>query len=457
MYTDIVNNEAVRSVKSAEIAKNSHIRRPAMSKLAIALACATGLALGGAAAIRPALADAPSVKDIMKTYGDIAEAMYSDSLAKAKDLDKAIDAFLANPNATTQKAAQDAWKAARVPYMQTEGFRFGNKIVDDWEGNVNSWPLDEGLIDYVNKASYGDSKPENPLYTANIIANKKIRLGPKILDASKIDKKVISQLNSALDVETNVGTGYHAIEFLLWGQNLHGTNPGTGERPASDYDLKNCTHENCDRRRDYLKAASSLLVDDLQEMAGDWKPDGPAREALAKQDESQQLSTILTGIGSLSYGELAGERMKLGVLLHDPEEAHDCFSNNTQNSHFYDQVGMMEIWNGKYDGATAVSGASIAALARAKAPDAAKRVDEAMENTHAKLNAIKVKADSGEMGYNQMLAAGNDAGNKLILDGVDALVAQARAVEAVVAALHLKVKIEGSDSLDDPSKVAKAK
>src|SRR6185437_11443377 len=100
-----------------------------MSKTAIALACATGLALAGAAAIRPALADAPTVKDIMKNYGDIAEAMYSDALAKAKDLDKAIDVFLANPNATTQKAAQDAWKASRVPYMQTEGFRFGNKIV----------------------------------------------------------------------------------------------------------------------------------------------------------------------------------------------------------------------------------------------------------------------------------------------------------------------------------------
>ena len=89
-------------------------------------------------------------------------------------------------------------------------------------------------------------------------------------------------------------------------------------------------------------------------------------------------------------------------------------------------------------------------LPRAKAPDAAKRVDDAMNVVHEKLNAIKVKANSGEMGYNQMLAAGNDVGNKLILDGVDALVAQARAIEAVVAALHLKVKIEGSDSLDEP-------
>lgn len=432
-----------------------------MSKKLCLWTCATQFvaasAIALAASCAPALAGPPATKDIMKNYGDMAEAMYGDALAKAKDLDTSIDAFLAAPNAETLAAARAAWKASRVPYMQTEGFRFGNKIVDDWEGEVNSWPLDEGLIDYVDKASYGDTKEENPLYTANVIANKKIRLGPKMLDASKIDKALIAKLNSALDVEANVGTGYHAIEFLLWGQDLHGTGPGAGERPASDYDLKNCTHENCDRRRDYLKAASGLLVDDLAEMVDDWKPDGKARKALAAGDDGVQLSTILTGLGSLSYGELAGERMKLGVLLHDPEEEHDCFSDNTHNSHYYDQVGMMEIWNGKYDGVTPVSGPSIAELARDKAPDAAKRVDDAMAVTVEKIKAIKTKADSGEMAYDQMLAAGNETGNKMILDAVDALVAQARAIEAVVAALNLKVKIEGSDSLDDPDKVAKAK
>jgi putative iron-regulated protein len=428
-----------------------------MSRNTFATAFALAALAMAVVGIDSARADAPKVADVMTTYGDIAHAAYSDALAKAKDLQKAVDALLVSPSAETQKAAQAAWKDARVPYMQTEGFRFGNKIVDDWEGEVNSWPLDEGLIDYVDTASYGDTKAENPLYTANIIANPQIRLGPKILDATKITKEVIAKLNSALDVETNVGTGYHAIEFLLWGQDLHGTGPGAGERPATDFDLAKCTHGNCDRRRDYLKAATDLLVDDLETMAGDWKAGGDARKALAAEGENEQLSTILTGLGSLSYGELAGERMKLGVLLHDPEEEHDCFSDNTQNSHYNDEVGMIAIWNAKYEGPSAVTGASIADYARAKAPEAAKRVDDAMANTLAKLKAIKVKADSGEMYYDQMLAAGNDVGNKLILDGVDALVAQARAIEAVVAALGLKIKIEGSDSLDKPEEVAKVK
>ncbi|MBA2126624.1 peptidase [Hyphomicrobium methylovorum] len=425
-----------------------------MAKAAVALASVIGLAFGVVVtAAGPARADAPAVKDIVQNYGNLAETIYGDALAKARDLDKAVDDLLAEPTTEKLAAARDAWKAARVPYMQSEGFRFGNRIVDDWEGRVNSWPLDEGLIDYVDAASYGDEKAENPLYTANIIANKSIRLGPKVLDASKITKEVIGQLNSALHVESNVGTGYHAIEFLLWGQDLHGTGPGAGERPVTDYDLKACTGGNCDRRRDYLKAASGLLVDDLAEMTGNWKAGGPARVALEAQGDNVALSSILTGIGSLSYGELAGERMKLGVLLHDPEEEHDCFSDNTQNSHYFDQVGMIGIWNGKYEGSKTVSGASIAELARAKAPEAAKRVDEAMANTLAKLKAIKDKADSGEMAYDQMLAAGNEAGNKMILDGVDALVAQARAIEGVVAALHLKIKMEGSDSLDNPTAV----
>jgi putative iron-regulated protein len=409
----------------------------------------------GALALPPRSANAEIAPgDVTATYMDIGAAVFSDAAAAAQNLDKAVDAFLAAPSQQTLDAARAGWKAARVPYLQSEGFRFGNKIVDDWEGGVNSWPLDEGLIDYVDKASYGDKKDENPLYLANIIANPSLRLGAKVLDAKKIDKALLGQLNGAMDVEANVGTGYHAVEFLLWGQDLNGTKPGAGNRPATDYDLKACSNGNCDRRRDYLKAVTSLLADDLVTMANNWKAGGAARAALEAEPEAARLATILTGLGSLSYGELAGERMKLGVILHDTEEEQDCFSDNTHNSHYNDQLGMLAIWNGNYEGATPAKGASIAALAREKAPDAAKRVDEAMALTLAKLKAIKDKADSGEMAYDQMLAAGNDAGNKLILDGVDALVAQSRAIEAVVAGLKLQVKLKGSDSLDNPEAAA---
>ncbi len=54
----------------------------------------------------------------------------------------------------------------------------------------------------------------------------------------------------------------------------------------------------------------------------------------------------MTGLGSLSYGELAGERIKLGLMIHDPEEEHDCFSDNTHASHFFDALGIRNVYLG---------------------------------------------------------------------------------------------------------------
>ena len=407
-----------------------------------------------ALAMTAAFADAPAPKDVVKTYADIALAMYGDSVTTAKALDAKVDAFLANPTDETLAEARKAWIAARAPYQQTEGYRFGNKAVDDLEGAVNAWPLDEGLIDYVD-ASYGETSDENPYYRLNVIANPKFKIGRKTVDASRIDKKLLASLNEAGEVESNVAAGYHAIEFLLWGQDLNGTGPGAGDRPATDYvQGAGCTHDNCDRRAAYLKAASDLLVDDLTAMEKLWGPKGKARAALMKKKGAAALAPIFTGLGSLSYGELAGERMKLGLILHDPEEEHDCFSDNTHNSHFYDILGMTEIWRGKYtrlDG-TVVEGPSPKAYAEAKAPEEAKKLDALFDETLARAQAMKDKGDGG-MAYDQMIGEGNAEGNKLVQEVIDALVAQTRGIEAVVAKLGVKITVEGSDSLDSPEKV----
>ncbi|MCX5495249.1 peptidase [Kaistia dalseonensis] len=418
------------------------------------LAASATLAIAAAA---PAFAaDAPTAEAVLKTYADIAEAKYADALSGAVALDKAIDALIATPNDTTLAAARAAWKASRPAYMETEGYRFGNAIVDDWEGRVNAWPLDEGLIDYVDTKSYGNSSDANPLYTANVIANKELQIGPDKVDATVINAELLHKLQEAGDVEANVATGYHAIEFLLWGQDLNGTGPGAGNRPATDYDTKNCTNGNCDRRAAFLKAASTLLISDLTEMVGDWKADGEARKQLAEKGPDGGLVTILTGLGSLSYGELAGERMKLGLLLHDPEEEHDCFSDNTANSHYYDQAGMVSIWQAKYTRAdgTVIEGPSLEAYAAAKDPAAAKRVTDALANTTAKMQVLKDTSDAGEA-YDQMIGPDNPKGNQIVQDAIDGLVVQTRAVEGVVTALGLKIEVEGSDSLDNPDAVGK--
>lgn len=395
---------------------------------------------------------AAKVDAVMQHYADLAHAMYSDSLVTAKELQKKIDAFLANPTEKNLEASKAAWVAARIPYMQTEAYRFGNAIVDDWEGKVNAWPLDEGLIDYTAK-SYGTESEENPFYTANIVANKKLAVGGKQIDATNITKELLAEtLHEVDDIEANVATGYHAIEFLLWGQDLYGTDAGKGERPASDFNSNKCTGGHCDRRAAYLKAVTDLLVDDLKWMVDQWDKDGAARKAVTTDNQQENLATIFTGMGSLSYGELAGERMKLGLLLHDPEEEHDCFSDYTHLSHYYDALGIRNVYTGRYErvDGSVLQGPSLSDLVAKKEPETDKKLREHLDATIAKMQVLVDTAKSGEA-YDQMLGEGNTSGNAKIKAAVDALVAQTSVIEKAVLAMGLEtIAFEGSDSLDSP-------
>ncbi|QPC86459.1 peptidase [Mesorhizobium sp. NBSH29] len=418
------------------------------------LAIAATAALTAAAFILPARAEM-DLNAIVANYVDIGAATYEDALNTAKVLDGAIDAMIAAPSEAALIEAREAWKAARVPYLQSEVFRFGNPMVDDWEGRVNSWPLDEGLIDYVD-AGYGNESDENTLYTANIIANSSIEINGATVDASVITPGFISKtLQEAGGIEANVASGYHAIEFLLWGQDLNGNGPGAGTRRYTDYDREKCTGGNCDRRSQYLAAASDLLVADLQEMADNWATDGAARKALLERGANAGISAILTGMGSLSYGELAGERMKLGLLLHDPEEEQDCFSDNTHNSHLYDAVGIRNIYLGRYarvDGRI-VEGPSVSALVKQTDDALDTELSAKLDATVARMEAVKARAEAGEA-YDQQIGEGNAEGNAAVQAAIDALIDQTKSIERVVTTLKLgEIAFEGSDSLDTPAKI----
>lgn len=423
-----------------------------------ALLVATLVGGGAQAAAEP--------KAVVKTYSDIALAGYEDSLSTAQVLRKAVDALIATPNAQTLQAARQAWLEARVPYQQTEAFRFGNPVVDAWEGSVNAWPLDEGLIDYVDQ-SYGTTNDENAFYTVNVIANSKLNVGGKTIDANNITPELLSDsLHEADGNEANVATGYHAIEFLLWGQDLNGSGPApadrtgtpqerhSGNRPYTDFDPAHCTGGNCERRAEYLKAVTTLLVSDLEAMVSNWKQDGAARKVV-EQDPKAGMIAMMTGLGSLSYGELAGERMKLGLILNDPEEEHDCFSDNTHNSHYYNQIGIRNVYLGVYqrpDGKT-VSGASLSDLVKARDPKLDAEMRTKLDATVAAMQAMRDRADKIET-YDQMIASGNTEGNAVVQAAIDSLVDQTRSMERVIVALELgDVALEGSDSLDKPEAV----
>ena len=374
-----------------------------MSNRRLALFASTALA--AATLSQPATAATPA--EVVTTYADIAEAAYGDSLTAAIGLQGAVEALIAAPSEQSLAAARAAWIAARPSYQQTEVYRFGNAIVDDWEGRVNAWPLDEGLIDYVDPA-YGQSE-ENALSALNVIATPHFTLSGAAVDASTITPELIAgTLQEAGGIEANVASGYHAIEFLLWGQDLNGTGPGAGSRPFSDFvQGDGCTGGNCDRRAAYLQAATTLLVADLTEMAGNWAEGGAARAPL-EADPAAALAAMLNGMGSLSYGELAGQRMRLGLMLNDPEEEHDCFSDNTHNSQYYDGLGIQNVYLGHYirtDGSS-VSGPSLSDLVAQADPAVDARLKAELDASVAALAALKLAAEAG-MAYDQMLAPGN--------------------------------------------------
>ena len=383
--------------------------------------------------------DEAAAKAVVAHYADMVFAVYSDAESTAKTLQTAIDTFLANPNDETLKAARAAWVAARVPYLQSEVFRFGNTIIDDWEGQVNAWPLDEGLIDYVDK-SY-EHALGNPGANANIIANNEIQVGEDKVDVKDITPEKLASLNELGGSEANVATGYHAIEFLLWGQDLNGTGPGAGNRPASDYMTGDgATGGHNERRRTYLRAVTQLLVSDLQEMVDNWKPnvEDNYRATLESEPGTDGLRKMLFGMGSLSLGELAGERMKVSLEANSPEDEQDCFSDNTHYSHFYDAKGIRNVYLGEYtrvDG-TKLTGASLSSLVAKADPaaDAALKADLAA--TEAKIQVMVDHANNGEH-YDQLIAADNEKGNQIVRDSIAALVKQTGSIEAAAGKLGI--------------------
>ena len=392
----------------------------------------------------PAATPAPSYDEararlVINHYADLALAAYSDALSEARELRGQIDALLAQPNEQTLAAARQAWRDARVPYMQTEVFRFGNAVVDEWEGQVNAWPLDEGLIDYV--ADDYQAVMGNPGARANIIASQSLKIGEQQLDLSELDADLLASLNELGGSEVNVATGYHAIEFLLWGQDLNGTDAGAGERPATDFAIgDNATGGHNDRRRDYLTVVTDLLIRDLEAMVAEWQPgQDNYRAELAADSVENGLRKMLFGMGSLSLGELAGERMKVALAAHSPEDEHDCFSDNTHFSHFYNAKGIENVYLGEYQrvNGDTLSGPSLSDLVATSEPQLDEALKADLDASEAALQALVDSAASG-VHFDQLIAPGNAEGAAIVNGAIDALVEQTTRIEKAALVLDIQ-------------------
>lgn len=379
-------------------------------------------------------------EQVVEHYANIAHAVFADSLTTAQSLEKSIDQFLMTPSAAKLEEVKQAWLASRVPYQQSEVFRFGNAVVDDWEGQLNAWPLDEGLIDYV--ATDYQYELGNEGASANIIANQTLKIGATTIDVSTITPELIASLNEIGGSEANVASGYHAIEFLLWGQDLNGTNARAGARAYTDFVVgSECTNNHCDRRAQYLKAAAQLLVQDLAWMEKQWSADEKAnyRHELLAESADNGLRKMLFGMGSLSLGELAGERMKVALEANSTEDEHDCFSDNTHNSHYYNEQGIYNLYTGSYqrqDGKV-LTGPSLNDLVAQKDAQAAKEIQKQFDSARAEVGKLVTSAEKDNQHFDQLIAANNPQGNAIVNGAIMALVAQTASIERTASVIGI--------------------
>jgi len=304
------------------------------------------------------------------SYANMAHAAYKDSLDTAKELQTAVDTYVATPTQANLDAAKAAYKAARQPYSQTEIFRFDEGFVtandkrainsiDSWEGQINAWPLDEALIDYVSDDYEGEYNSQE-----NIINSDSVTVGSINQDTSTITPELLAEMNEIGGSEANVTTGYHAIEFMLWGQDTNGVKEGAGNRPVTDYvtEAGQCTSGDavnedasiCERRGEFLKAATQLLVDDLTAMEAQWQPetDNTLRSDLLARKYDNGLRQIMYQMGSLALGELASERMQVAFVTGSTEDEHECFSDLTHLSYANNARGIQNVFNGSYQTVT---------------------------------------------------------------------------------------------------------
>lgn len=344
-------------------------------------------------------------KAAVEQYANVAYYSYLDSRDAAVTMRAKLQAFVTTPSAATLAEAKAAYLAARTPYEQTEGYRFYGGPIDDDEGPeglMNGWPMDEAYVDYI---------VSNP--TSGIINN--------ATRYPSLTKSALEALNEA-GGETNISTGYHAIEFLLWGQDLSTTGPGA--RPYTDYVTgTGGTAANQARRGQYLLAVADLLIDDLNQVLDQWKPDqNNYRKELLSQKPDDALGLIFTGIGKFTAGELYGERMQVAYSTQDQEDEHSCFSDQTHNDFILGQKSVTNIYFGRYtrpDG-TVVDGTGLDEVVKAKNATADANMQTALTTATTAVAAIPAPFDqaivsaTGRPKVQAAITAGQQQGLQLV-------------------------------------------
>jgi CxxC motif-containing protein (DUF1111 family)/uncharacterized iron-regulated protein len=330
------------------------------------------------------LADAGWADDLQKSfvsnYAEILHAGYLDSHEGVAVIQTKIVALAERPTPAALAEAKQAWIDARIPYSQTEVARFYGGPIDHpdtgREGMINAWPLDEAYLDGV------EGMPD-----AGIINDRSIEITAERLRAM-----------NEVDGETNISTGFHAIEFLLWGQDFH--DDGPGRRPIEDF----TTNANADRRLQALKVLAAMLVEDVKSLVDAWAPGGGNyREEFLEMPTGESMGLIVNGMGAMLGGELAGERLSVAYDTKGQEDEHSCFSDTTHLDALYNMTGIRNVYAGRYvrpDGSV-ISGTGLHDVIKTGNPAAAVALLAEMDAALEAVKTIPVPFDQAILGSDE--------------------------------------------------------
>jgi putative iron-regulated protein len=354
----------------------------------------------------------------LRNYSDILHAAYTDAWSAARKMEKEIIAFLEMPSEAGLAAAREAWIFARVPYLQTEVARFYDGPIEEVEGLINAWPIDENYIDYT---------AEDP--GAGIINNPK--------DFPELTGETLVGINEK-EGEKNISTGWHAIEFLLWGQDLNEDGPGRRSHLDFVHGLTG-VRQHAPRRGKYLRLVTSLLIRHLNQVAGEWAPgrDSNYRARFLAVTPHESLEKVIRGMGAFSGAELGGERTMVAYTTKEQEDEHSCFSDTTHQDMHYDQVGIMNVCTGVYrrPDRTEIRGAGLLDVIRERSPALATRFQKQLAESLAAVTAVPVPFDRAMKGRD------NAPGRVALKKAIDALQAQTHTLAAAAKELGIQLNL----------------
>ncbi len=376
----LVHSLSVLIVSSCALSAALHIQGPSLSR-----------SVHDATAASTRAAAAASVT----AYAEVCSRMYARSADSAEQMERCVGAFCEQPDEANLARAKEAWKQARRAYCRTEALRFYGGPIDDVEPLLNAWPIDEAYIDCV------DGRP-----ACGIVHD--------VAQFPRIQETVLALANER-GGEANVSVGWHAIEFLLWGQDRSATEPG--QRPASDFVDGKAEHAS--RRREYLRTVTSLLARQLRELQRAWAKDADNYRAAFERDPNA-LRKAMTGALVFTAFELGGERLTVAYDTQDQEQEHSCFSDTSCSDLVEGHAGLVALLRGTLDGERVGPGL-IAAIAAADAECAA-MLERRLDAAAAAIAAIPHPFDQAILGK-------DDAPGRVALRAaIEALEAQAEAL-----------------------------